>query len=275
MVVSGEELVNSLNSERFLEFFKELTRDKKNGLYEFANQFKVVENKIQYKSDFLNLELRDGIKFILAEYFRRLHSDRSREIIAKPNRNIQLSSPRGGIPQRIFKILGDICAAHTKDFVEVMNLPFCEVGIDMDDSHPRFIACLLRIGDLLDLDNNRFSEVMIRSLTQIPVDTLNHKSKHLSIESFRVDRKMIEVSAKCIDYDTANITQHWFNYLDSEIKDQMINWNNIVPFKELGYLPTIGNLKVELQELYYKEPDYMKGLINLFVKFFKMQLMPH
>ena len=26
----------------------------------------------------------------------------------------------------------------------------------------------------------------------------------------------------------------------------MINWNNIVPFKELGYLPTIGNLKVEL-----------------------------
>ena len=87
-----------------------------------------------------------------------------------------------------------------------MKLPFSEVGIDIENSHPRFISCLLRIGDLLDLDNNRFSEVMLRTLNKIPIDTLNHKAKHLSIESFRVDNEIIDVRAKCFDYDTANVT---------------------------------------------------------------------
>lgn len=254
MVVTSEELIESLQSSDFIKFFEDLIIDDKNGLHEFASQFEIVNNQIKYKSNYLNLELHDGIKYILAEYFRRKHSDRSKDIITNPSKSLSMSSPRGGIPQRIFKILGDICASHTKDFEEVLNLPFCEVGIDVDDAHPRFIACLLRIGDLLDLDNNRFSEVMLRTLSKIPIDALNHKSKHLSIESFRVDREKIEVSAKCENYDTANITQHWFNYLNSEISQQMINWNNIVPFKDLGYLPTIGNLKVELSNY-----DYIDG----------------
>lgn len=246
MVVSSDKLIEALQSKDFFDFFKEIQQDKKNGLYEFASQFKIDEGKIKYSSGELNLEYHDGIKFILAEFFRRTHSDRSKEIITNPNGELKLSSPRGVIPQRLFKILADICSSHTKNFDDVMKLPFSEVGIDIENSHPRFISCLLRIGDLLDLDNNRFSEVMLRTLSKIPIDTLNHKAKHLSIESFRVDNEIIDVSARCFDYDTANITQHWFNYLNSEISQQMINWNNIVPFKELGYLPTIGNLKVEL-----------------------------
>lgn len=246
MAVSSEVQIKSLKSPEFIAFFKDLIQDKKSGLHEFAVQFEVVDGKIKYSKDELNLELHDGIKFILAEYFRRVHADRSKAIINDPSSELALSSPRGVIPNRIFKILGDICASHTKDFAKVLELPFCEVGIDMEDAHPRFISCLLRIGDLLDLDNNRFSEVMLRTLSKIPIDTLNHKAKHLSIQSFRVDKEVIEIEANCKDYETANITQHWFNYLNSEISNQMIAWNKIVPSKDLGYLPTIGNLKVEL-----------------------------
>lgn len=254
MVVSSEELIKALNSNEFIDFFKDLKEDSKNGLHEFADQFEIENNKIKYKHNELNLGFHDGIKFILAEFFRRSHSERSKEIILNPSRELSLSTPRGIIPNRIFKILADICSCHTKNFEDVMKLPFCEVGIDVEDAHPRFIACLLRIGDLLDLDNNRFSEVMLRTLSKIPIDTLNHKAKHLSIESFRADNEKIEVFAKCKDYDVANITQHWFNYLDSEISRQMINWNDIVPFKDFGYLPTIGALKVELVDY-----DYLDG----------------
>lgn len=260
MVVSSDKLIEALKSKTFIDFFKEIQQDKKNGLHEFALQFKIDDGIIKYNSNELSLEYHDGIKFILAEYFRRIHSDRSKEIITNPNGELKLSSPRGVIPQRIFKILADICSCHTKNFEDVMKLPFSEVGIDVENSHPRFISCLLRIGDLLDLDNNRFSEVMLRTLSKIPMDTLNHKAKHLSIESFRIDNEIIDVTAKCFDYDTANVTQHWFNYLNSEISQQMINWNNIVPFKELGYLPTIGSLKVELSNYEYidgkKKPKF-------------------
>ncbi|MDR2229682.1 MAG: ATP-binding protein [Flavobacteriaceae bacterium] len=254
MVVSSEKLIEALHSNEFIDFFKNLQDDPKNGLYEFAIKFDIEGKTIKYKHNELSLDFHDGIKFILAEFFRRKHSERAKEIILNPTSELSLTTPRGVIPNRIFKILAEICSAHTKDFEDVMKLPFCEVGIDVEDAHPRFIACLLRIGDLLDLDNNRFSEVMLRTLSKIPIDTINHKAKHLSIESFRVDNERIDVVAKCNDYDTANITQHWFNYLDSEISKQMISWNNIVPFKGFGYLPTIGDLKVEL--LNY---DYLDG----------------
>ena len=260
MVVSSNKLIKALKSKDFLDFFKEVQQDTKNGLHEFALLFSIEDGKIRYNSSELNLKYHDGIKFILAEFFRRTHSDRSKEIINNPNEELNLSSPRGVIPQRIFKILADICSSHTKKFEKVMKLPFSEVGIDIENSHPRFISCLLRIGDLLDLDNNRFSEVMLRTLSKIPIDTLNHKAKHLSIESFRVDDKIIEVSAKCKDYDTANITQHWFNYINSEISEQMTKWNNIVPSNDFGYLPTIGNLKIELKKYEYidgkKKPQF-------------------
>ncbi len=260
MVVSSDKLIEALKSKEFIDFFKEIQQDKKNGLHEFALQFRIEDGKVKYNSNELSLEYHDGIKYILAEFFRRIHSDRSKEIITNPNGELKLSSPRGVIPQRIFKILADICSCHTKTFEDVMKLPYSEVGIDIENSHPRFISCLLRTGDLLDLDNNRFSEVMLRTLSKIPIDTLNHKAKHLSIESFRIDNEIIDVRAKCSDYDTANVTQHWFNYLNSEISQQMVNWNNIVPFKDFGYLPTIGSVTVELSNYEYidgkKKPKF-------------------
>lgn len=246
MVVSSDKLNQAISSSDFIQFFKELQQDKKSSLFASANLFVIENNNIKYKTDYFNLEIFEGIKYILAEYFRRFHSSRSKEIINNPTAELSMYSPRGIIAPRIFNLLGEICACHTKDFTEVLKLPFSEVGIDTEDAHPRYITCLLRIGDLLDLDNNRFSEVILRTLSKIPLDTLNHKSKHLSIESFRVDKKLIEITARCKDYDTANVTQHWFNYLNSEISNQMIKWNNIVPNKELGYLPTVGELKVDL-----------------------------
>lgn len=251
MIVSAQKLIDAVESKEFITFFINLLENPQHGLYEFAKDFKVENHKIIYANTSLSLTQHDGIKFILAEYFRREHSTRSEVIIVNPNEEFYLSSPRNAMPERIFKTLGKICSSHTKNFEDVMKLSFCEVGIDTEDMHPRFIACLLRIGDLLDLDNDRFSDVMLSTLSKIPIDTLTHKSKHMSIESFRADKNEISIFAKCKDYDVAEITQHWFDYINSEITNQMSNWNNIVPSKEIGYLPSIESLKVELSPYEY------------------------
>jgi len=254
MAISANEIQETLKSKDFITFFGDILRDKKNSLYKFASQFKINDGKINYKKKHLDLKLHDGIKFVLAEYYRSQHSKRSKEIIESHNQEFDLGNNVTLIPKRIFKVLGAICDSHTLNFEDVMKLSFSEVGIDTEDAHPRFIACVLRIGDLLDLDNNRFSDVMLRTLHKIPLDTLKHKDKHLAIESFRVDRKKIEIIARCNDYEVANIAQHWFNYLNDEISNQMIKWNEIVPSKEFGYLPTIGDLRVEL-----KKYDFIDG----------------
>ena len=248
MAITAKDIKNTLQSQNFIDFFQDILSDKKHSLYEFASKFKIKNKKLQYKKKQLDLKVHDGIKFLLAEYYRSSHAKRSKDIIENNNQEFDIQNSDTLIPKRIFEILGMICDSHTQSFNSVMKLSFSEVGIDTEDAHPRFIACMLRIGDLLDLDNNRFSDVMLRTLHKIPLDTLKHKDKHLSIASFRVDRKVIEIIARCKDYEVANITQHWFNYLNDEISNQMIKWNEIVPSKEFGYLPTIGNLRVELRK---------------------------
>lgn len=247
MIILNEDIVNAINSSDFISFFKKMISDTKGNLSEFTNKFSINDkNQIEIKSKLFDIEIIDSIKYVLADYFRAQHAKRSGDFITNPHK-LSLPSPRGVIPPRIIKLLSDISSSHTKSFEDVMRLPFSEVGIDIEDAHPRFVACMLRIGDLLDLDNNRFSEVMLRTLSKIPIDTLIHKAKHMSIESFRIDNE-IEIMARCENYDTANITQHWFNYINTEFRDQINYWNKIVPQKELFNLPMIGNLQVALTE---------------------------
>lgn len=251
MVVSADTLKEAVESKKFIQFFHSIQENKLHSLYEFAIKFKIENEQILYENSLFSFEQLEGIKYILADYFRSEHSNRSKSIIKDPTSEFNLSSPRNIMPQRIFKILGDICSVHTQDFSEVLKLSFCEVGIGTQDMHPRFVACLLRLGDLLDLDNNRFSEIMLSTLSKIPLDTTKHELKHAAIESFRADRNEISILAKCDDYDVANITQHWFHYLADEISNQMSHWNEIVPCKDIGYLPSIGSLKVELKRFEY------------------------
>lgn len=251
MAIDAEKLESALKDSTFIEHVLDIKKNKYHYLYSYAQYFnKEGKQLILEKNDF-SIDVYDSVKFLLADYFRKFHAKRSEEIIINPMGEISLNSPRGIIPQRIIKILGSICSVHTDEFSKVMDLPIKEVGIDTFDAHPRYIACLLRLGDLLDLDNNRFSDVFLRTIKTIPYDSFLHKNKHFSITHFSVDQTEIDIIAKCDSYDVSMITQHWFSYIRKEVVDQMLNWNSIVPKKEFGYLPTIKNLKVELLDWEY------------------------
>ena len=61
------------------------------------------------------------------------------------------------IQPRLIKLLGQICALHTKPNEKVLELEYQTNGFGSDYAHPRFISMMLRLGDLLDIDNNRFN----------------------------------------------------------------------------------------------------------------------
>ena len=251
MAIPADRIEEALKSKDFLSYISDIQSDSSHPLYLYASHFKEEHRQLVLKDSSFNINIYDSVKFLLADYFRRFHANRSEQIIINPEKEISLNSPRGVIPQRLIKILGAICASHTEDFNKVLDLPQNEVGIDINDAHPRYIACLLRLGDLLDLDNNRFSDVFLRSVKSIPKDSLLHKEKHFSITHFSVNTTTIDITASCDDYNVATITQSWFEYIRQEIVNQMLNWNNIVPNKSMGYLPTIKNLKVNLNTWRY------------------------
>ncbi|MDD5216411.1 MAG: hypothetical protein PHQ03_12875, partial [Methylococcales bacterium] len=128
------------------------------------------------------------LREIIADFYRKKHPEQAGKIIAHPALEIGLNSPRNELlPTRFFGLLSKICEYHGASFEKVMELPKQQVGVGTDDCHPRFIACLLRLGDLLDLDDNRFCPVMMKMAGELPPMSKAHHEKHLAIRCFRAD----------------------------------------------------------------------------------------
>lgn len=244
MAVYSNEKIDFFQDEKFVEFLKTIQSTDSSPLHEYSKCFEIKDNKVYYKNDILSAQNYDAARFLIAEFVRKKHGERANDSM---HSDMSINLPGSPIPKRIIDVLGNICNAHTQSFDKVMELPFCEAGIDHEDCHPRYIACLLRLGDLLDIDNNRFSEVLLQTLPSIPIDSIWHKDKHMSIKHLQINETKIEARAECDNYDVADITNRWFSMIDSEMYNQMKNWNDIVPDVSYGFLPTLGKLDVELK----------------------------
>lgn len=244
MAVYSNEKIDFFQDEKFIEFLKTIQSTESSSLHNYSKCFDIKDNKVYYKNDILSAQNYDAARFLLAEFVRKKHGERANDSM---HSDMSINLPGSPIPKRIIDVLGNICYAHAQSFDKVMELPFCEAGIDHEDCHPRYIACLLRLGDLLDIDNNRFSEVLLQTLPSIPIDSIWHKDKHMSIKHLQINETKIEAWAECDDYDVADITNRWFSMIDSEMYNQMKNWNDIVPDASYGFLPTLGKLDVVLK----------------------------
>lgn len=195
------------------------------------------------------LDAMAKFRVFMAEWFRQKHHTRSESAINNPWQELGLSSPRTElIPKRLFRLLGQVCGLHGRSFDEVIKqLPFKEAGMANDDCHPRFIACLLRLGDLLDIDDNRFCPVMQQIAGDgRPALSKAHEDKHTSIRHFRLDPERIEITAVCGTPDGYVEQWRWLEGLRSEVQRQMSRWQDIAPERSFGLLPTIGEIKVDI-----------------------------
>lgn len=248
MLVSSEDIIKDVESEAFKSYVRSVSESTGHELQGFAKGF----GKGSVPSCFSAAEHpQDAIeKFrqLMAGWYRQSHAKRAEKIVDDPWCEAGISSPRNELlPKRLFRVLGSVCKLHGCSFSDVMSqLSFCEAGMGNEDCHPRFVACLLRLGDLLDLDDNRFCPVMQRVAGVLPPSSHAHVHKHASIRHFRLDRDRIEVSAVCATPEGYVETDKWFRWLEDEVQKQMSHWNDIVPEREFGLLPTLGALTVEL-----------------------------
>ncbi|RKG42479.1 MULTISPECIES: HD domain-containing protein [Acinetobacter] len=194
----------------------------------------------------------DGIeqyRQLVAEWFRRGHDKRVGKIVEDPFKDLGITSPRTELlPNRIYRYLGQICVSHGMNFDTLMEtIPYKQTGLGTEDCHPRFIGCLLRLGDLFDLDDNRFCPVMAKHVSNIPSVSKHHHDKHLSLREFQLDKRTVKLVAECPDEMSYVETQNWFGWIREEFQNQMSQWNLIVPSLKFGSLPTIEQLDVKMQ----------------------------
>ena len=244
MIITFAEKEKLVKEPVFLNFLNQLVMEK-NDLAVYANIF---NEYMQGNSNANFIELEKSFIIILAEYIRREHPDRSKKILLNPE-SIGIKSPATGlINSRIFLLLADIIECHGKPFDNILSIPFENDGLDVfDTAHPRFIACLLRIGDLLDLDDGRHCPTLLKTIGSLPSLSLAHLEKHQSITSKNVNEQYIEIISKCENFEAFEVQNEWFSLIQTEFSNQDKNWGNIAPKGILWKLPNLKKLVCELE----------------------------
>ncbi|WWW35868.1 hypothetical protein V8017_01860 [Stenotrophomonas rhizophila] len=251
MVVPKQDIAKELHSPDFQEFLANLRQSPQHDLYRFALTFDPLNLAKCFLGADTPTDAVSRFNELIAEWFRRKHPARAEALVREPWSGAGISSPRTELmPARLFRVLGHICQMHGTSFEDLLSangLPFKEAGMANEDCHPRFVACLLRMGDLLDLDDNRFCPVLQRIAgSDRPAASRAHEDKHQAIRHLRIDRDRIEVTAECQTIPGYLEAFRWFDWLKQEMQNQMAHWQEIAPSRELGLLPTLGNLTVTL-----------------------------
>lgn len=244
MIITNDEKKELLASDSFKIHLEELA-DSQHELSSYANA-------LIYNEDLKGLEHAlyesNALTFLISDYYRSLHADRSGGHVLNPM-GIKISSPRTTlIPQRFFNFVAEIVQCHGKKRTEILNLAKQNDGMDANDySHPRYIAALLRIGDLLDIDDGRFCPTLLENIGEIPPSSLDHQHKHASIKHLLINHEVIDIKAECVEYGGYKAQKAWFDYIQDEFDYQKRVWNKIVPESSYRALPTIENLDCSIK----------------------------
>ena len=236
-----------IQDDNFKSYYSNILNNPEHPMYSYTQFFSQDKNGFSYNQIHYNVDFDYAMRFIISSYKRSSHAADFRKVIGNSKKLLH---------DRIYRILFSISESHGKSFEDVMKLPKKENGIGNEIGHPIFIACLLRMGDLLDIDNKRFSEKLIENIEDIiPIDSKEHLEKHKSITHFWIDQERIEITATVNSgeesYNVAEVIGKWFSYIEDEYNNQLHNWNDIIPKNIEASLPILGELKIDIKDYEY------------------------
>ena len=167
------------------------------------------------------LEFRRAITLINSEYIRQNHPERSK------NKINDLISEREHlkIEERLYRVVGMIDHLHGTDFEEIEKLlDVLNTGFTTDKIHPRMIALLLRVGDVLDIRNNRFDYLNIKYLGHLPADSEVHFYKHKSVNNFLIDEETVKIHIDSDQLDVCSNSRAWLDCIELEMDHLIKYW---------------------------------------------------
>lgn len=260
MALSADRVYQALGDAKFLSFLEKQSQDP---IQEERDSFKMLLNLVKGKEDKeiketkeikgnLLQEIYRTILLALQQYLRPLHSY---GVISLEKDLGELL--HGRIDRRIINSIVQICRLHGSYADGIMEMEKYANGLESGIYHPRFIAAMLRLGDLLDLDNGRFplwfSGAMDEDSDFLPESSRLHYQKHESVTHFYVSPKKIQVVFHCSGPDevkVARLADHWLSMLKDECSFLTMHWSEITP-SNFGRPPYL-----EMGDIYVKDNSY-------------------
>lgn len=200
------------------------------------------------------LDIYKSVALLLGEHSRGVHARKARDRVyewVKDSDQTQSGFAMTSIPLRIFLQLAECARLHNEaaTFKDVANtLLECDNGFAYDKYHPRFIAVLLMLGDILDVDNNRFNPFVKMMAGKSFTDRSEvHYQKHLAIRALRISPKIIRIQADCAHTDELRQLRAEFDWLEKFLQDCNYHWAEIAPEDFCGCLPALSFDKIRLE----------------------------
>lgn len=210
------------------------------------------------------LEIKNAVTIIIAHQMRSGHEERSAEYI-KQSEGLIADLTHGFyfdlLPSRYLTLLSKVAYLHGTDFKEVMTeLRQKADGFKNDFIHPRFIACMIRMGDLLDIDSNRFNDFALSMVKEVPESSKAHHEKHQAVKHLLISPTGIEAELDCKTDASYRVARQVFDWLESEVEHLSRNWSRIAP-SDLSGLPPV--LHTDSIKILYKGLRTREELMNL------------
>ena len=202
-LLNGKGQLSGLESERRLEFSKEWPVD-----------------------------FRKNMSILTAAYVRKIHPQRSKTFMEAQSQLAQAQKDAGMpvIKSRMNRLVALISELHGLDFVDIRKkVVYQDLGFDTEYLHPQFAAAMLRLGDLLDMDNNRFNIRAMEHFGSLPILSQYYYGKHKAICHFSITSERIEALAISNDDHVCREVSKWFQWLKEEVENLNCDWNDFAP----------------------------------------------
>ena len=241
MALTGEELYNLWSNPDFKEYLLFCLASKDTDLKKAANYYQkmddLLRNRISRskredgKQDDIFEEcwpnkIVEYVRWLVSDYIRRQHSKRNAKV-----RERVVAQDNSEVPKRLYEIVTLVSKLHTFDGYDAImeRLRYREKGIGAELIYPRFTAAMLRLGDVLDVENNRFSLYSVEHMSQMPEESSTHMLKHEAISHIIITPEEIQVEAESDQIEVCQCAQDWFHLIEREVQDLIYSWNEIAP----------------------------------------------
>lgn len=210
----------------------------------------------------------------LSNFYRQKHAQRTRKMLLEEALEEKI------LPKRLRRLVAEIDYCHAGTWEDaILGLPWKNDGFHTDHVHPRFVASLLRLGDLLDLDSNRFDYQQVLNASHMPISSALHYLKHAAITSLLVspeeiciearfryeesrnllnaiyfeqypnlsEKEIIEQTYELMD-KAAKITQSWISWVKQDLQALSSNWTLVIPSNMTGYVASMRSGSIFIGE---------------------------
>ena len=275
MFLSYKTIEDKWKTKDFAKKINELENHRDPQIAKAAKLLRETQEKCNTTSNSSNgtmlwaLEVKNAVTLLTIELFRGEHAKRSEDYLNNDSEFAKLLAninQYGGLRPTLAKITYLHCEDFSKVFVFLDKEANGYTGAG-DMCHPRFVACMIRLGDLLDFDNNRFNNFALAMVKEVPETSLVHYKKHLSTgdETSLISSNEIRVSFNCLQDDVYREAAKWKKMVEQELYNMHAFWPEIVPEELSGNgkngfrLPSAKqiNIKLKYQGKENPNPDLM------------------